>query len=201
MLSVVIKENLYKVIGVVTIMKIDIFNTNKKYDIIYADPPWQYRNMGNIQATANSHYNTMSQEEINNLPVDKLSKDNSILFLWATFPKIQEALDTIKAWGFEYKTVGFVWIKKNKNGGNFFGVGWYTKSNAEICLIATKGKPPKQSNKVSQIIETIREEHSKKPQQARDKIIEFCGDLPRIELFARQAVEGWDCWGNEAPEN
>lgn len=182
-------------------MKIDIFNTNKKYDIIYADPPWQYRNMGNIQATANSHYNTMSQEEINNLPVDKLSKDNSILFLWATFPKIQEALDTIKAWGFEYKTVGFVWIKKNKNGGNFFGVGWYTKSNAEICLIATKGKPPKQSNKVSQIIETIREEHSKKPQQARDKIIEFCGDLPRIELFARQAVEGWDCWGNEAPEN
>ena len=201
MLSVVIKENLYKVIGVVTIMKIDIFNTNKKYDIIYADPPWQYRNMGNIQATANSHYNTMSQEEINNLPVDKLSKDNSILFLWATFPKIQEALDTIKAWGFEYKTVVFVWIKKNKNGGNFFGVGWYTKSNAEICLIATKGKPPKQSNKVSQIIETIREEHSKKPQQARDKIIEFCGDLPRIELFARQAVEGWDCWGNEAPEN
>lgn len=182
-------------------MKIDIFNTNKKYDIIYADPPWQYRNMGNIQATANSHYNTMSQEEINNLPVDKLSKDNSILFLWATFPKIQEALDTIKAWGFEYKTVVFVWIKKNKNGGNFFGVGWYTKSNAEICLIATKGKPPKQSNKVSQIIETIREEHSKKPQQARDKIIEFCGDLPRIELFARQAVEGWDCWGNEAPEN
>lgn len=201
MLSVVIKENLYKVIGVVTIMKIDIFNTNKKYDIIYADPPWQYRNMGNIQATANSHYNTMSQEEINNLPVDKLSKDNSILFLWATFPKIQEALDTIKAWGFEYKTVGFVWIKKNKNGGNFFGVGWYTKSNAEICLIATKGKPPKQSNKVSQIIETIREEHSKKPQQVRDKIIEFCGDLPRVELFARQAVEGWDCWGNEAPEN
>lgn len=201
MLSVVIKENLYKVIGVVTIMKIDIFNTNKKYDIIYAAPPWQYRNMGNIQATANSHYNTMSQEEINNLPVDKLSKDNSILFLWATFPKIQEALDTIKAWGFEYKTVEFVWIKKNKNGGNFFGVGWYTKSNAEICLIATKGKPPKQSNKVSQIIETIREEHSKKPQQVRDKIIEFCGDLPRVELFARQAVEGWDCWGNEAPEN
>ena len=182
-------------------MKIDIFNTNKKYDIIYADPPWQYRNMGNIQATANSHYDTMTQKEINNLPVSKLAKDNSILFLWATFPKIQEALDTIKAWGFEYKTAGFVWIKKNKNGSNFFGVGWYTKSNAEVCLIATKGKPPKQSNKVSQIIETIREEHSKKPQQARDKIIEFCGDLPRIELFARQSVAGWDCWGNEAPEN
>lgn len=96
---------------------------------------------------------------------------------------------------------GFVWIKKNKNGSNFFGVGWYTKSNAEVCLIATKGKAPKQSNKVSQIVETIREEHSKKPQQVRDKIVEFCGDLPRIELFARQSVAGWDCWGNEAPEN
>lgn len=200
-LSVVIKENLDKVIGAVTIMKIDIFNTDKKYDIIYADPPWQYRNMGNIQATANSHYDTMTQKEINNLPVSKLAKDNSILFLWATFPKIQEALDTIKAWGFEYKTAGFVWIKKNKNGSNFFGVGWYTKSNAEVCLIATKGKAPKQSNKVSQIVETIREEHSKKPQQVRDKIVEFCGDLPRIELFARQSVAGWDCWGNEAPEN
>lgn len=182
-------------------MKIDIFNTDKKYDIIYADPPWQYRNMGNIQATANSHYDTMTQKEINNLPVSKLAKDNSILFLWATFPKIQEALDTIKAWGFEYKTACFVWIKKNKNGSNFFGVGWYTKSNAEVCLIATKGKAPKQSNKVSQIVETIREEHSKKPQQVRDKIVEFCGDLPRIELFASQSVAGWDCWGNEAPEN
>lgn len=102
-------------------MKIDIFNTDKKYDIIYADPPWAYRNMGNIQATANSHYPTMKQQDIEALPIGELAKPNSILFMWATFPKMQEALNTMKAWGFEYKTVGFTWIKKNKNGSNFFG--------------------------------------------------------------------------------
>ena len=168
-----------------------------KYSIIYADPPWEYRNMGNIQATANSHYPTMRQKDIEALPIKSLAADNCILFMWATFPKLQEALNTIKAWGFEYKTVGFTWVKKNKNGGNFFGVGWYTKSNAEVCLIGVKGKSPKVSNSVSSIIESVREEHSKKPDIVRDKIIEFAGDLPRIELFARQHVDGWDCWGNE----
>lgn len=170
--------------------------SGKKYQIIYADPPWQYRNMGNIQATANSHYNTMSQKDIESLPVSQIADDNSILFLWATFPKLQEALDTIKAWGFEYKTSGFTWIKKNKNGGNFFGVGWYTKSNAEVCLIGARGRSPKNSNSVSSIIESVREGHSKKPAIVRDKIVEFCGDLPRIELFARESVEGWDVLGN-----
>jgi N6-adenosine-specific RNA methylase IME4 len=169
----------------------------KKYKIIYADPPWAYRNMGNIQATANAHYETMSNQSICNLPVRDLADDNSILFLWATFPKIQEALDVIKAWGFEYKTVGFTWIKKNKNGGNFFGVGWYTKSNAEVCLIGVKGKAPKISNSISSVIETVRERHSKKPEIVRQKIVEFCGDVPRIELFARQKTEDWDIWGNE----
>src|SRR3990167_10637532 len=126
-----------------------------------------------------------------------VADDNSILFLWATFPKIQEALDVIKAWGFEYKTVGFTWIKKNKNGGNFFGVGWYTKSNAEVCLIGVRGKAPKRSNSISQIIETVREKHSQKPAIVREKIVEFCGDLPRIELFAREKTKGWDVFGNE----
>jgi N6-adenosine-specific RNA methylase IME4 len=171
----------------------------KKYQIIYADPPWAYRNMGNIQAAANSHYSTMSNEDICNLgfQVDSLADDNSILFLWATFPKIQEALDVMKAWGFEYKTVGFTWIKKNKNLTNFFGVGWYTKSNAEVCLIGVKGKAPKISNRISSVVETIRERHSKKPEIVRQKIVEFCGDIPRIELFAREKTEGWDVWGNE----
>ena len=180
-------------------MKVDIYNTDKKYNIIYADPPWSYRNMGNIQATANSHYNTMKQKDIEDMgeTIKKISDKNCMLFLWVTFPKLQEGLDTIKAWGFEYKTIGFNWIKKNKNGTIFFGVGWYTKSNSEICLIGVKGKPFKQSNSISQIVETIREEHSKKTAIVRNKIVDFCGDLPRIELFARQQVEGWDCWGDE----
>ena len=139
----------------------------------------------------------MKNEDIYNLPIENIADDNCILFLWATFPNLQEALNTIKAWGFEYKTCGFNWIKKNKNGTNFFGIGWYTKSNSEVCLIGTKGKAPKASNKVSQIVESVREKHSKKPDIVRDKIVEFSGDLPRIELFARNKVDGWDCWGNE----
>ena len=180
-------------------MKIDIYNTDKKYNIIYADPPWCYRNNGNIRAKATSHYHTMNQNYIENLGeyIKNISDTNCMLFIWVTFPKLQEGLDTIKAWGFEYKTIGFNWIKKNKNGTNFFGVGWYTKSNSEICLIGVKGKPIKASNSISQIIETVREEHSKKPDIVRDKIVEFVGDYPRIELFARQTADGWDCWGDE----
>jgi len=172
-----------------------------KYKIILADPPWTYRNMGNIQATAKSHYKTMTNQDICSIPVSEIADSNSILFLWATFPKIQEALDVMKAWGFEYKTVGFVWIKKNKNGSNFFGVGWYTKSNTEVCLIGTRGKAPKISNKVSQIIEAKRGIHSEKPSIVRDKIVEFCGDIPRIELFARKKIEGWTCLGDEIDGN
>lgn len=170
----------------------------KKYQIIYADPPWAYRNMGNIQATANSHYPTMKNEDICNLKVADIAEDNSILFLWATFPKIQEALDVMKAWGFEYKTCGFIWIKTNKNNGKpFFGVGWYTKSNAEVCFIGVRGKAPKVSNEVSSVVIQPRSNHSEKPQEVRKRIIKLCGDIPRIELFARQKIEGWDVWGNE----
>jgi N6-adenosine-specific RNA methylase IME4 len=169
----------------------------KKYSIIYADPAWSYRNMWNIQATANKHYETMDNKDICNLNVKELADDNCILFLWATFPKIQEALDVIKAWWFEYKTVWFTWIKKNKNLTNFFGVWWYTKSNAEVCLIWVKWKAPKISNSISSIVETVREKHSKKPNIIRDKIVQFCWDIPRIELFAREKTEWWDVWGNE----
>jgi len=170
----------------------------KKYQIILSDPPWSYRNMGNIQATAAAQYSTMSNKDICALPVAKLADDNCILFLWATFPKIQEALDVIRAWGFEYKTVGFTWVKTNpKNGKPFFGVGWYTKSNAEVCLIGVKGKAPKISNSVSSIIIEPRGKHSRKPDEAKRRIVEFCGDVPRIELFAREKTLGWDSWGDE----
>jgi len=170
----------------------------KKYNIIYADPPWSYRNRGNIQATTQPHYNTMTNESICNLDVSSICEDNCILFLWATFPKIQVALDTIKAWGFEYKTIGFNWVKTNpKNKKIFFGVGWYTRSNSEICLIGVKGKAPKVSNRVSSIIIKPRGKHSSKPDCVRDKIVEFCGNIPRIELFARERKKGWDTWGNE----
>lgn len=121
-----------------------------------------------------------------------------MLFLWVTFPNLQEGLDVIKAWGFKYKTLGFSWIKTNKkNGKPFFGIGYYTKSNCEVCLIGVKGKPIKVSNSISSVVIEPRAEHSKKPDSVREKIVALCGDIPRLEMFARTKTAGWDIWGNE----
>ena len=120
--------------------------------------------------------------------------------MWATFPQLQEALEVIKAWGFTYKTLGFSWIKTNKNNGEpFFGIGYYAKSNCEVCLMATKGKAHSlvKSNKVSSVLIHKRTKHSKKPDIVAEKIVELFGDIPRIELFARDKKEGWDVFGNE----
>lgn len=177
----------------------------RKYNIIYADPPWSYkdkRDHPRLSGGAKTHYPTMHIEDIKSLPVAEIADENCMLFLWATFPNIQEALDTIKAWGFKYKTLGFSWIKTNpKSGTPFFGIGYYTKSNCEVCLIAVKGKPLKVSNSISSVLIEPRERHSKKPDKVRDLIVSLCGDVPRVELFARQTAPGWDSWGNEiAPQ-
>ena len=117
---------------------------------------------------------------------------------WATFPQLKEALQLIKAWGFIYKSVAFVWLKQNRKSPTwFYGLGFWTRGNAEICLLATKGHPKRQSNKVHQFIISPVEQHSKKPDITREKILALMGDLPRIELFARQHTPGWDVWGNE----
>lgn len=169
----------------------------KKYNIIYADPPWRYRkNKG--QGMAEKYYETMSIQEICGLPVETISGKDSVLFLWVTFPQLSEAFKVIEAWGFTYKTVAFVWLKLNKSGkGFYFGLGYWTRANAEICLLAVKGKPKRVSKKVFQIITSPLQKHSKKPDEARERIVELMGDLPRIELFARQETPGWDTWGNE----
>lgn len=174
---------------------------DKKYKIIYADPPWSYDSgvspTGGIWGLAKDHYQTMNLDEIISLPINQIADDDCFLFLWCVFPQLQEALDLIKSWGFEYKTVAFTWIKKNPNGSNFIGMGWYTRANAEICLIARRGKIKVIDNSVKQIIETTYKNHSQKPSIVRNKIIQLCGDLPRIELFARTKVHGWDTWGND----
>lgn len=140
----------------------------------------------------------MSVEEICKLNIAEVAADDSVLFLWTTFPQLQEALQVIKSWGFQYKTVAFVWLKQNKSGkGWFFGLGFWTRGNAEICLLATKGKAHRQSNRVHQFIISPLREHSQKPDEAREKIVELMGNLPRLELFARQKTDGWDVWGNE----
>lgn len=167
------------------------------YQIIYADPPWRYDQKG-LQGAAERHYSTMNLEDICRLPVEKISAKDSILFLWATFPQLPAALRVISAWGFKYKTVGFLWLKKNRKADSwFFGLGFWTRGNAEVCLIATRGHPKRKAANIHQFIISPIEAHSKKPDIVRDKIVELAGDVPRIELFARQVTPGWDVWGNE----
>ena len=171
--------------------------TIEKFGIVYADPPWRYAQK-RLQGAAEKHYPTMTIDEICALPVAGITDKDCILFLWTTFPQLPEALCVIKAWGFMFKTVGFVWLKQNKKSLSwFFGLGFWTRGNAEICLVATKGKPKRVSNGVHQLIVSPIEAHSKKPDVTRDKIVELMGDLPRIELFARNKTKGWHVWGNE----
>ncbi|HDR1937967.1 TPA: MT-A70 family methyltransferase [Pasteurella multocida] len=174
------------------------FNTDKKYQIIYADPPWNYSNKVSNGAAVN-HYRTMTFKEIESMPVNQLADDDCVLFMWVTFPILDKALEVIKAWGFKYKTIGFNWVKTNKKQTDkyFFGCGNWTRANSEICLIATRGKPKRANASVSQIIVEPVQNHSKKPDAVREKIVELMGDLPRIELFARNTTDGWDVWGNE----
>lgn len=174
---------------------------NKKYQIIYADPPWRYSDR-KCNGAAEQHYKTMTLNDICKLPVMDIADKNCVLFLWTTYPMLQESMKLIKEWGFTYKTIGFQWVKLNrKNKKPFFGLGRWTRGNTEPCLIATKGKPQRINNSISQLIMEPIGAHSAKPDITREKIIDLMGDLPRIELFARQEVEGWDCWGNEVNIN
>lgn len=143
----------------------------------------------------------MSIEDICRLPIKEISDKDCVLFVWGTWTHIREIQDVIKAWGFEYSTIGFVWIKKNLNGTNFIGMGNKTRSNTEYCLIGVKGRLDVLDHGISQIIESIPKGHSEKPNIVRSKIIQLYGDLPRIELFARTKVHGWDVWGNDEKLN
>ena len=175
----------------------------KKYRVIYADPPWEYKESGGgKRGTAGMPYPTMSTKDICDLPVKDICEETSILFIWATFRKLEECLKVIKAWGFEYYGLGFDWVKTNKNQDTpCWGMGYYTRQNTEVCLIGVKKNPkhrikPQVRNELS-VVHSKKREHSKKPDEIRNSIVNICGDIPRIELFARQFAEGWDCWGNE----
>ncbi len=189
-----------------------------KYQIIYADPPWEFS--GGIRSSKKvdgkyqyytpdttvgegQYKSVMHSEDICQLGIDlrpHLDTD-CVLFLWTTDAHLPLALKVMTAWGFDYKTIGFIWNKKEKGGKQVCYYGKWTMKGSEICLLGTRGEPHSliQSHKVRQLVEAPRDRsiHSGKPDEVRDKIVQLMGDLPRIELFARQKVEGWDCWGNE----
>jgi len=188
--------------------------SDKKYNVIYADPPWKFKYFSKSVTEGNpdsipfddsrapqAHYGCMSIDDIYKLPVQEISADDCICFMWVTYPLLKEGIKTMEEWGFTYKTCAFSWIKTNKKAGTlFWGLGYWTRANNEICLLGTKGKPKRVSKGVHQVVMEPIDKHSKKPNVVKDRIVELCGDVPRIELFARQKTKGWDVWGNEVPD-
>ncbi len=173
---------------------------DRKYGAIYADPPWNFetRNAKAAGRSPSAHYDCMTFADIAKLPVADIAAKDCALFLWAMDPMLDKALEVIQAWGFTYKTVGFYWVKTNKNNGDYFtGMGHWTRSNPEQCLLATRGRPKRIEKSVRKLIVDKRREHSRKPDEVRNRIERLVGG-PYIELFARAAAPGWDAWGNQA---
>lgn len=185
-----------------------------KYSIVYADPPWPYDNpKSHDPAMGGYTYEGMTLEQIKQLPVHTLAAPNCALFMWATMPKLREAFEVIDAWGFRYTTCAFVWVKLNPTGkllrggnkgkdlllrkGIYSGLGHWVNGNAELCLFAKQGRPTRVARNVKQIVLAPRGRHSAKPPEVRDRIVRLMGDVPRIELFAREKAVGWDSWGKE----
>ena len=172
-----------------------------RFDIVYADPPWDYK--GQLQHAgpgsgdtggAVRHYGTVTLNELKKLRVDGIAADNSLLFLWATSPHLDQAIDLGKSWGFKWATVAFVWDKVRVNPG------FYTMSQCELCLVMKKGKipEPRGARNVRQLVTEKRGAHSRKPDEVRRRIDAMFTDLRKIELFARGPVSGWTTWGLEA---
>lgn len=190
-------------------MKVDIFSTDKKYKIIYADPPWHFRSK-ELQKYANGRfrsleyvYQTEKTKDMQKWDVNRITDVDCAIFMWSTDSHIPEAIELMQSWGFHYVTIAFIWAKTSKNGVQLSNLGAWTMKNCEVCLLGTKGSmlKYKKSNSVKQLFYAERKRHSEKPECVYKSICDLFGDIPRIELFARRSVPGWDCWGLEAPDD
>lgn len=175
--------------------------SDKKYQIIYADPPWNFKTWsqkGEKKSAAN-HYSIMTMDDIKSLPIYDIAEKDCLLFMWATSPLLPKQIEVMESWGFKYKTIGFVWVKQNKKSPTpFVGLGYYSRANAEYCLIGVKGKPGRPSNKsISQIVSSPVREHSRKPDVVYNNIEKMYPGRSKIELFSRTTKSGWDVWGLE----
>lgn len=185
------------------------------YGAILADPPWRWESWGKYRGQRKSlapigdrsvdkHYDTIEAPDIQSLPVYDLAASDCVLFMWGTWPLLPEAFDTIRAWGFEYKTCAFTWMKANTQQIDMFRddadadmlLGYWTRANSEVCLLATRGKPKRLHADVRQGIIAPRREHSRKPEGIHERIERLVAG-PYCELFARQKRAGWDVWGNQ----
>jgi len=185
-------------VGIAGVMKFNVIFPDKKYNIIYADPPWDYKGQSQHTKTkgsggAKTHYNTLVLKDLKQLPILDIAEENCLLFMWASSPHLDQAIDLGKAWGFKWATVGFCWDKQKVNPG------FYTMSQVELCLIFKRGKipAPRGARNIRQLISSMRRKHSQKPDEVRDRIQLMFPTQTKIELFAREKVEGWDSWGNE----
>lgn len=175
-----------------------------KYGAIMTDPPWEFRvwSRKGTGRSAESHYNTMSTATIAEIPVSEWAAPDCALFMWATWPTMQDAYKLIDAWGFTYKTCAFVWVKGEglplfpEDIKTQVGMGYWTRANTEVCLLATRGRPKRLNADVRQVIIDKRREHSRKPDDVH-KRIERLVEGPYLEMFARAPREGWTAWGNE----
>lgn len=187
-----------------------MIHEGKKYQLVYADPPWHFATWSKKGAgrSAEQHYDTHTLQELADMKISHITENDAILLMWATCPCLKQAIKLGSAWGFTYKTVAFVWVKENKgNSSLFMGMGYYTRANAEIVLLFTKGKPLKRlAHDISQVLIAPRQRHSEKPDEIRLRIERLFGDVARIELFARDRpgdlfntnrFDGWDVYGNE----
>lgn len=177
---------------------------NKKFSIIYSDPPWCYK--GQKQHTkagkpdtggAIEHYETVKSTDLAQLKVSDIAEKDCLLFMWVTSPHLQQGITLMNSWGFNYATIAFVWDKQKTNPG------FYTLSQCEICLVGKRGKIPKPRGQrnIRQLVSSLRGEHSQKPNEVRKRIELMFPSQTKIELFARETVEGWDAWGNQVTAN
>jgi N6-adenosine-specific RNA methylase IME4 len=176
-----------------------------KYKLIYADPPWKFNNKntgGSMNSGADAQYPTMTIAELKNMDIDSITDDNSLLIMWYVGSQPQEAIDLCQAWGFKVKNMnGFMWNKLTKLGKAHFGMGFYTRAGSESAIIATKGSPKIINHSVRAVESCKVGKHSEKPAKFRKKCIQLMGNVPRLEMFARKEVAGWDLFGNEAPRS
>jgi N6-adenosine-specific RNA methylase IME4 len=168
------------------------------YDILYADPPWDYdgrtqHNGMSDTGSAISHYTTMTLTDMKKMDLKSICKKDCLLFMWSSSPHLPLAIDLMKAWGFEYKTIAFVWDKGRVNPG------YYTMSQCEICIVGKRGTipSPRGARNIKQFLSEVRGRHSAKPAEIRTRITQMFPTQKKLELFSREKIEGWDCFGNE----